>query len=283
MQTEHSCQGQCNHHWTASITKCYNCQTVTTPLWRRDDSGNTICNACGLYYKLHHVQRPVSMKRTVIKRRKRFSSASQQIIFNQTYKDAQPDNKHLQRHEQENETRDDPELVSAIESLLKLSTQIDNSTMLSSLTAVLSTILLNPARFKQGLEARREKLQRELDQITDLISKTSEILKSIESIISLVKKDDNNSTEKGSILASLMMLGIVDHNKSNSNINNSSNSSNSSSSNDSNKNTCKTNIPSLSEAMPSLYSLAFPNNNSNNSNSKSSSPHFLNHSHISRT
>ncbi|KAI8071919.1 hypothetical protein BDF21DRAFT_308527, partial [Thamnidium elegans] len=50
---------------------CANCRTTTTPLWRRDEGGNTICNACGLYYKLHNVHRPVSMKRSVIKRRKR--------------------------------------------------------------------------------------------------------------------------------------------------------------------------------------------------------------------
>ncbi|KAI8148271.1 hypothetical protein BJV82DRAFT_506942, partial [Fennellomyces sp. T-0311] len=50
---------------------CANCQTTTTPLWRRDASGKTICNACGLYYKLHHVHRPATMMRTVIKRRKR--------------------------------------------------------------------------------------------------------------------------------------------------------------------------------------------------------------------
>ncbi|KAF9429519.1 putative electron transfer flavoprotein subunit [Podila epigama] len=50
---------------------CANCRTTTTPLWRRDTSGNTICNACGLYFKLHNVHRPVTMKRAVIKRRKR--------------------------------------------------------------------------------------------------------------------------------------------------------------------------------------------------------------------
>ncbi|KAI8997678.1 hypothetical protein BDB01DRAFT_771962 [Pilobolus umbonatus] len=54
-----------------SITRCYNCSTTATPLWRRDDEGNNICNACGLYYKLHNVHRPLSMKRTVIHRRKR--------------------------------------------------------------------------------------------------------------------------------------------------------------------------------------------------------------------
>ncbi|KAI7885091.1 hypothetical protein K492DRAFT_172815 [Lichtheimia hyalospora FSU 10163] len=53
---------------------CANCHTTTTPLWRRDAAGKTICNACGLYYKLHHVHRPATMMRTVIKRRKRCST-----------------------------------------------------------------------------------------------------------------------------------------------------------------------------------------------------------------
>ncbi|ORY99017.1 hypothetical protein BCR43DRAFT_435517, partial [Syncephalastrum racemosum] len=57
--------------WQPPVTRCFNCQTTTTPLWRRDDNGNTICNACGLYYKLHNVQRPITMKRSIIKRRKR--------------------------------------------------------------------------------------------------------------------------------------------------------------------------------------------------------------------
>lgn len=51
--------------------QCFNCATQNTPLWRRDEEGNPICNACGLYYKLHHIHRPLSMKRAVIQRRRR--------------------------------------------------------------------------------------------------------------------------------------------------------------------------------------------------------------------
>ncbi|CAD5114456.1 DgyrCDS3586 [Dimorphilus gyrociliatus] len=51
--------------------QCANCQTVTTTLWRRNNDGEPVCNACGLYYKLHGVARPMSMKKDGIQTRKR--------------------------------------------------------------------------------------------------------------------------------------------------------------------------------------------------------------------
>ncbi|KAG8737799.1 hypothetical protein FRC10_007785 [Ceratobasidium sp. 414] len=54
-------------------TVCTNCRTTTTPLWRRDPEGNPLCNACGLFYKLHGVTRPMSLKTDVIKKRNRAS------------------------------------------------------------------------------------------------------------------------------------------------------------------------------------------------------------------
>ncbi|KAI6000564.1 hypothetical protein EDD15DRAFT_2159814 [Pisolithus albus] len=56
-------------------TSCTNCQTTNTPLWRRDPEGQPLCNACGLFYKLHGVVRPLSLKTDVIKKRNRASGA----------------------------------------------------------------------------------------------------------------------------------------------------------------------------------------------------------------
>lgn len=52
-------------------TLCANCNTSTTTLWRRNANGEPVCNACGLYYKLHNVNRPLTMKKDGIQTRNR--------------------------------------------------------------------------------------------------------------------------------------------------------------------------------------------------------------------
>ncbi|KAL9546863.1 hypothetical protein MBANPS3_006461 [Mucor bainieri] len=56
---------------TPTTTQCTNCNTTTTPLWRRNPEGKPLCNACGLFLKLHGVVRPLSLKTDVIKKRNR--------------------------------------------------------------------------------------------------------------------------------------------------------------------------------------------------------------------
>ena len=56
-------------------TTCTNCFTQTTPLWRRNPEGHPLCNACGLFLKLHGVVRPLSLKTDVIKKRNRGSGS----------------------------------------------------------------------------------------------------------------------------------------------------------------------------------------------------------------
>ncbi|KAH3670355.1 hypothetical protein WICMUC_004851 [Wickerhamomyces mucosus] len=58
-----------NTNSNSLTTECFNCHTNKTPLWRRDNNGNILCNACGLFQKLHGTMRPLSLKTDVIKKR----------------------------------------------------------------------------------------------------------------------------------------------------------------------------------------------------------------------
>ncbi|KAK0655978.1 hypothetical protein B0T16DRAFT_424652 [Cercophora newfieldiana] len=72
-------QGAGNQGESGTPTTCTNCFTQTTPLWRRNPEGQPLCNACGLFLKLHGVVRPLSLKTDVIKKRNRGSGASMPV------------------------------------------------------------------------------------------------------------------------------------------------------------------------------------------------------------
>ncbi|KAH7160756.1 hypothetical protein EDB81DRAFT_839234 [Dactylonectria macrodidyma] len=71
---------------------CQNCATSTTPLWRRDEFGSVLCNACGLFLKLHGRPRPISLKTDVIKSRNRVKTMRPDLA---------PKKKQQQQHQQQ--------------------------------------------------------------------------------------------------------------------------------------------------------------------------------------
>lgn len=64
-------KNQPNNNQQPKDMSCTNCGTLTTTIWRRNLRGEMVCNACGLYFKLHGVNRPHSMRRDTIHTRRR--------------------------------------------------------------------------------------------------------------------------------------------------------------------------------------------------------------------
>merc|ERR1712045_727957 len=61
-------------------TACANCATTTTTLWRRIKENVTVCNACGLYFKVHGKDRPTQLRKDVVQTRKRKSMKKEAMM-----------------------------------------------------------------------------------------------------------------------------------------------------------------------------------------------------------
>ena len=108
------------------ILTCNNCGTTKTPLWRKDPDGNTLCNACGLFLKLHGTMRPLSLKTDVIKKRnsKRQSMSAQgegyknlsTLTQNQLKNQLQNNNNNINNITSNNSSQNLPDLIIASQS-----------------------------------------------------------------------------------------------------------------------------------------------------------------------
>ncbi|KAL1935967.1 hypothetical protein VTP01DRAFT_101 [Rhizomucor pusillus] len=166
---------------------CANCLTTTTPLWRRDASGKTICNACGLYYKLHHVHRPAAMMRSVIKRRKRSGSDKQptQQRRNKRVKSSAPSPALSHTDEEDSTSISTVDAPNSPPGVVLPPIQVPDRLELQPLPP-LKSLLQNTHVCKNSVPALREtrqELQSKLTHLSGLLAETASALSRIDAAL----------------------------------------------------------------------------------------------------
>ncbi|KAJ1906721.1 GATA type transcriptional activator of nitrogen-regulated proteins [Coemansia sp. IMI 209127] len=189
---------------------CFNCGTDYTPLWRRDAEGHIACNACGLYYKLHNKHRPISLKRSSIKRRRRGMPKQPQMQVQQSLVEGDHESGEDDDEEQgEFELQESPKLINGdlqqqLERKQNAEDDEESVTVSRSASPLVSNGLLSLVKAADlspplatlptdpnEVEKRREELQRECARLQALLDKSTSLLESLN------KKASSSSSPTG--------------------------------------------------------------------------------------
>ncbi|XP_011497247.1 PREDICTED: box A-binding factor-like [Ceratosolen solmsi marchali] len=108
---------------------CTNCGTMTTTIWRRNMKGEMVCNACGLYYKLHGVNRPMTMRRDTIHTRRRRPKGEKPTRHRK-----KGDGGQQQQQQQQQQQHQEPMDPESADMLAALRRQIQPHLMMAALT-----------------------------------------------------------------------------------------------------------------------------------------------------
>jgi hypothetical protein len=196
---------------------CANCQATTTPLWRRDAEGKTICNACGLYYKLHHVHRPATMMRTVIKRRKRCPSNNENTTTKKVHKSNNrwSSSSSLSPPQHRKLSFDDSASTSSSSSNSSFGADIEsgwskydenNRFTLPPIHSYYQQQQCQHKETNESLRSQRQELQREVTRLSKLLSNTVAKLSDIDTFISNDCSCCNHNDDSEVVARSLLSL-----------------------------------------------------------------------------
>lgn len=185
---------------------CANCLATSTPLWRRDASGKTICNACGLYYKLHHVHRPATMMKAVIKRRKRSSKSNKKQHSTKAATSTTTDTRQASFDDNASTTSSTSSSSNTSDYNTSPSPKFQDLFILPPIH------VYQPCSHKKSfdsLHSQRHELQMEVTRLSQLLSNTVNRLSEIDSSIAFQQNSCHCDHEQQTVAKSLLSLSSM--------------------------------------------------------------------------